>query len=186
MVYVGRIAPNKGLADFIRAADVVRRSRPRVRALVCGWAPSEHFLARILSLVKRLALDDIVEVRGYVPPDEKSRLLSRAKLFVSPSYEEGWSLSVMEAILMGAMPVVYDLPAYDYLGPHVIKVPAGDIIGLATSILSALGNLTQLQDRVDQLGEIVAGYTPRGVASDQLSKFTTLCGLQSPFHQPPR
>jgi glycosyltransferase involved in cell wall biosynthesis len=70
-----------------------------------------------------------------VKGDEKRKLLESASLFTFPSYEEGWALSVMEAVNLGLLPILYDLPAYDYLCSREIKGRAGDIQGFAERII---------------------------------------------------
>lgn len=166
--YVGRLASNKGLIDLIRATQIVLRQYPSLRVLICGWAPTHRYLDRLVRLVHNRGLESSIEIRGYVSPAEKVQLQSRIKLFVCPSYEEGWSLSVMEAVSRGAFPIVYDLPAYDYLGPEAARVSVGDFHELAKTISTHLGTWSNLKNNVDELKRQLVNYDTSTVAREQL------------------
>ena len=42
--------------------------------------------------------------------------MKSSKLFIFPSYEEGWGISITEAMACGLAVVCYDLKAYDVFG----------------------------------------------------------------------
>jgi glycosyltransferase involved in cell wall biosynthesis len=66
--------------------------------------------------------------------------LKSARVFVFPSREEGWAISVWEAMACGAPVIAYDLEAYNGLKGGIAKVPVGDIGGMANAILTLLQN----------------------------------------------
>jgi glycosyltransferase involved in cell wall biosynthesis len=68
-----------------------------------------------------------IEVRGWVDEGEKWRVLARSRVVILPSYEEGWGISIQEALQAGAQVVAYDLPAVRRLHGNTIElVPRGD------------------------------------------------------------
>lgn len=130
--FVGRLAANKGVADLIYAWKIVVRKLPDAKLILIG---RDYGNGKYQKLIRKLSLESRIVIMGYVKEDEKRKLLESASLFTFPSYEEGWALSVMEAVNLGLLPILYDLPAYDYLCSREIKGRAGDIQGFAERII---------------------------------------------------
>lgn len=59
----------------------------------------------------RLGIADRVGFLGYRPPDEVEQELARADLFVSVAESDGASIALLEALALGAVPVLSDIPA---------------------------------------------------------------------------
>lgn len=173
-LYVGRIMPNKGILDLLFAWRIVTERFSHLTLLLAGACYSRAFERTIRDRINRLGIGASVKILGYVSDEEKRSLLSACKLFVFPSYEEGWSLSVMEAAAHGALPVVYDLPAYSYLRNGVIRVPVGDAKKLAESILSVFDNPLAAKPKIDEAIAAVREYTPCRVAFSQMEFFEGL------------
>jgi alpha-1,3-rhamnosyl/mannosyltransferase len=89
----------------------------------------------LLDEIQRPPLAGHVEHRGYVPAAERERLYAGARLFVMPSFDEGFGLPVLEAMSAG-IPVVAStggsLP--EVLGDAGALVEPSDVEGLAGAI----------------------------------------------------
>lgn len=100
-IFVGRISSEKGLPDLLRAWALVRaETRRRITLRLVGEGPQ---LEELRGLVNELNLQDAVEFCGHchdVPAE-----LAKADLFTLPSYAEGNSNSILEAMRAG-LPVV--------------------------------------------------------------------------------
>ena len=119
----------KGVADAIRAWADVRRAVPDARLVMVGTGPER---ATGTELAERLGISDAIEWRGFVSEDEKRRILSESRLFLAPSYEEGWGISVCEALASGVPVVAYRLPVLDELFDSAyLGASPGDARGLA-------------------------------------------------------
>lgn len=177
--YVGRIQEAKGILDLVRAWPRVVLRRPGARLVIAGRAGGPQPLGRLLEFVRKEGLSDVVEVRGAVTEEEKIRLLESSKLLVLPSYEEGWSLSAMEAATRGAVPVLYNLPAFSYLGARCVRVPVGDIPALADAIVSALETRAPSEGiSSEEIRGWLSRYSPSVVAGEELEFFRTLTNGQ--------
>jgi glycosyltransferase involved in cell wall biosynthesis len=100
-VFVGRLSPEKGLVDLWFAwADVKARTTRPVKLRVIGTGPQE---GELRALAVALDLGDTVEFTGY--REDVQAELSRADLFVLPSYLEGNSNAILEAMRAG-LPVI--------------------------------------------------------------------------------
>jgi glycosyltransferase involved in cell wall biosynthesis len=135
ILYVGRLAPEKGVDVLVRATQIVAR-RTNVRLRIVG-AGRER--GRLLGLVHRLGLDDLVEFAGLVPWGEHLfGEMRMATCLVLPSLSEGYPRVILEALSQGT-PVVASatggIPeAVDY-GRAGLLVPPGDVEKLGEAIL---------------------------------------------------
>jgi glycosyltransferase involved in cell wall biosynthesis len=134
--FVARLVPKKGLRDIIAVWPRVLDRVPAARLLVVGSGP-ERETAEASAHAAGLA--DSIEWLGFISDEEKRDLLAHARVFVAPSYEEGWGISVAEA-LASALPVVaYRLPTLDELfGGAYDAVGLGDLDGLADALIRNL------------------------------------------------
>lgn len=100
-VFVGRLSPEKGLQDLLHAWCTVKlRTTSPIKLRLIGQGPEETKL-RTISLA--LGLGDSVEFLGYctdVPAE-----LAKADLFILPSYAEGNSNAILEAMRAG-LPII--------------------------------------------------------------------------------
>jgi glycosyltransferase involved in cell wall biosynthesis len=100
-VFVGRLSPEKGLVDLWSAwANVKARTTRPVKLRVIGTGPQE---GELRTLTVALDLGDTVEFTGYC--EDVQAELSKADLFVLPSYSEGNSNAILEAMRAG-LPVI--------------------------------------------------------------------------------
>lgn len=98
MLFVGRLTPKKGLSTVIEAMSIAA-SRD-VRLTVAGDGPMRGELE---AAAETLGVSDRVSFLGRV--DDPSVLMARCGVFLFPSYEEGFGLSLAEA-LSGGVPVL--------------------------------------------------------------------------------
>ncbi len=111
VLYLGTLEPRKNLEMLLRAYKLVferlGKKTPKLLLVgVKGWS-MEHFP----TLITSLGLDSKVTCRGYVSEEEKWLLLSQARLFVYPSWYEGFGLPVLEALAVGVPSIVSAIPS---------------------------------------------------------------------------
>ncbi len=135
LVFCGRMVRQKGVDDFVEVCRKLARTIKDFRAVMIGGGPE---LERIRQYVATEKLP--IDVVGYVDDQTKFDLLSRAKLFVFPSVEEGWGIAIAEALAVGTPVVTYELPVYPAVfGDAVTLTPLRDVAGMtarASELLS--------------------------------------------------
>jgi glycosyltransferase involved in cell wall biosynthesis len=108
-VFVGRLAPEKGVDTLISAWPSVRALYPEARLICLGEGPQRAALeGKVRALGLTLGPDQAVELPGTTSdPIEKLR---EADLFVLPSREEGMSIALLEAMALGIPLVASSIP----------------------------------------------------------------------------
>ena len=69
------------------------------------------------------------------------------------------------------VPVVYDLPAYDYLGPRAIKVRVGSTKELASKLIELLSNPEKISTLALEFKQKAFSYKLEDIANMQLEDF---------------
>jgi len=102
---IGRLDPQKGQDDFVRAASEVIQQVPNAHFVIVGEETKSEkgFTAHLQKLVEELQLEKKVRFLPYT--DEVPRMLSAIDLLVLPSHSETFGYILVEAMAMGK-PVV--------------------------------------------------------------------------------
>jgi glycosyltransferase involved in cell wall biosynthesis len=134
LVYLGLFARSKGVFDVI---DALTRLRPEVLGRTRLVLAGNGEMQQVRELVERRGLTRFVEVRDWLSPTERDRLLASADAFVLPSYAEGLPMSLLEAMAWG-LPVIStavgSIPEHVHDGAQGLLVTPGDVSELAGAI----------------------------------------------------
>jgi len=96
--FIGRLTEDKGILNLIRAIPEILNGRNDVTFLVIG----EGYLTdRIRTYLDEHGLSGKVTLTGFIPHDELPDYLTRMKLLVLPSYNEGLPNVMLEAMACG-------------------------------------------------------------------------------------
>lgn len=138
VVFVGRLAPQKGVATLVHAAVLLRSSTAQV--LLVGDGPDRPALE---SEIERLDLHGRVHVTGFVAHEQVPAVLAHADVFVMPSVYEELGSALVEAQWAG-VPVVATrvggIPDVVDDGVSGVLVPPGNPQALARAIDGLLGD----------------------------------------------
>ena len=130
IVASGRLANEKDQITLIRAVSRCRH-RDRIDLRICGKGPLREHLRRE---ARRLHVRSAI---GFTPHEELPGVLVRADLFVHPSIVDIESVSALEAIAAGLVPIVARSPlsaASQFALDDRSLFEAGDAAGLARKI----------------------------------------------------
>nr|MBA3301776.1 glycosyltransferase [Thermoleophilaceae bacterium] len=146
----------KGLRPFVEAAAEL----PEIPFAVVGRAEGEAG-----ERLRALAPPN-VEITGFVEDDELADRYRRASVYVQASLHEGFGMSVVEAMLAGAIPVVSDRGALPEVAGEVGVVAEGvDPTAIAEGIRVALeaGPERRAAARERALAHFTHGVRERGL-----------------------
>ncbi len=140
LVAAGRLAPEKGHSQLLRAFATVRRSYPQATLKILGEGPLRQALE---AEVHALGLEDWVRLLGHVATPAIH--YGEATLFVQPSLEEGIPNALLEAAAAGlpivATPSSQGLAALLQNQQGIWLTRACSALALAETILCALNHL---------------------------------------------
>lgn len=106
-LYAGRIEPNKGLADLLKAYDEALQTAPSLPMLkVAGASSGETYTQRVKSFVKSQHLEQRVEFLGEC--QNIDQLMQHAVALIVPSRFEGFGFCMAEAMFNGCIVVGYN------------------------------------------------------------------------------
>lgn len=132
-IYLGRLDPAKRVEDAIVAWSRLSAGCNDQPLHIVGDGPAAY-RERLEALCGTLGLKDRVVFHGRVDEIRKWQLLREAAVYLFPSGEEGWGISVAEAMWAGLPCVTYDLPVYrDLFTQGRLAVDVGDVSGLAAA-----------------------------------------------------
>ncbi len=138
ILYSARLQARKRPVDFVDAAPAVLAAHPDAQFVVAG--PDEGELAAVRARVTALGLTDRFTVPGALSGAEVLAELRRAHVYVLPSVDEPFPMSVLEALAVGVPPVVTHSNG---LARDIAAAGAGHAVdpgpaGVASAILSLL------------------------------------------------
>lgn len=108
---------NRQLTPLYRIDEVITHFNELIRAdeayhewrlAIAATGPEEH---RLKKQVEDLGLQDRVRFYGWVNRETNTELYSKATLYISIPESDATSISLLEAMACGCLPVVSDLPA---------------------------------------------------------------------------
>jgi glycosyltransferase involved in cell wall biosynthesis len=163
VLFVGRLAPEKGVDVLLRAWSIIRARKPG-RLLIVGDGPGRADLEKYAHSL-RLDSGD-VEFMGARPYKDVLEELVKARAVVLPSLcFENCPRTLLEAFCCGRPAIVSRLGALDEMVRHMVdglKFEAGNDRALADA-LSILLSEPALADRLgcNARAEYLSRYTPR-------------------------
>ena len=102
LLFLGRIAPQKGIPDLLRGFARYRQAaaggsmQPKWHLVIAGWG-EDAYRTNLQQLATELGLDAVVHFVGPQFGEEKERSFAVADAFVLPSISEGLPIAVLEA-----------------------------------------------------------------------------------------
>lgn len=104
---IARLLRDKGIYEFVDAARDVRRSHPRARFHLVGWADTNPAAIAARDLAEWVR-EGIVTHHGRL--DDVRPAIASSHVYVLPSYREGTPRTVLEAMSMGRPIITTDAP----------------------------------------------------------------------------
>jgi len=140
ILYVGRIAENKGIDTLLQAYKLLKKKEKNIKLVIVGGpTPTTKKSFELI----RNKNPDVIFLGEITPGDEKLReLYSEASVFVYPSkFSEGFGLPIGEAMSCGTQVVASDLPCFKEVGgDYTYYFRVGDVDDLKDKIKKALRN----------------------------------------------
>ncbi|MEG4146734.1 hormogonium polysaccharide biosynthesis glycosyltransferase HpsP [Microcoleus sp. Pol12B5] len=150
ILFMSRIEPKKGLNLLIPALESILASGIEFHFILAGSNPQDaDYETQIKVQIHNSSLAKYTRITGFVSGDLKLELLTKADLFVLPSYYENFGIAVAEAMAAGVPVAISDRI---HIAEDIQQAEAGwvgplEVGAIANSIKSALLNPQERQRR---------------------------------------
>ncbi|MEG3897300.1 MULTISPECIES: hormogonium polysaccharide biosynthesis glycosyltransferase HpsP [unclassified Microcoleus] len=150
ILFMSRIEPKKGLDLLIPALESILGSGIEFHFILAGSNPQDaDYETQIKVQIHNSSLGKYTTITGFVSGDLKAELLTKADLFVLPSYYENFGIAVAEAMAAGVPVAISDRI---HIAEDIQQAEAGwvgplEVGAIANSIKSALLNPQECQRR---------------------------------------
>lgn len=103
LVFAGRLEKNKGIINLVKAIKILKKYKPDISLLIIGSGPLH---SELKTLIKREGLERNIIFSGWLETNQGvAEAYNSARIFVSPSFNEGGPRVALEAMACG-VPVV--------------------------------------------------------------------------------
>ena len=151
-----RLEPLYDLATLLRAVPQVRKeAQKEVRFVILGDGSQKDQLA---VMARELKVEKSVEFKGAVSRERLLDYYRESDIYVSTSRSDSTSVSLLEAMNFGLLPIVTDIPGNrEWIGEgkNGFLFPAGDHRSLAQRIIHAAGDFDQRTEFAERNAEII-------------------------------
>jgi len=177
LVYIGRVAREKGLYETLQGLSLVQEMDVDARLVIAGSGAEEGRLERY---AQALGIGSRVTFAGPVFGKDKVSLLAGADVMLLPSYGEGLPYALLEAMAAG-VPVIATpvgaIPDVVSEGIHGFLVPPRDGKAIAEAIAILAGDRERLSWMSRACRRRVrAAFSIERLASEFAQRYAQLCG----------
>ncbi len=150
ILYVAKFIDRKNQLLLIKAFNNIVSKYNDIKLILVGpkcgaftgvkKSSSEYYM-RCLTYIKENRLEDKVIFYEYIEEDKLIKLYQEATLFVFPSLEEGFGMSLLEAMSCGCPCISNNIePMSEVLGDAGVLIDMSDVIVLSEKIIELLNN----------------------------------------------
>lgn len=133
----GELGSRKGTWDLLNAFATLHARHPDVELVLAGDGAVSEARARAVEL----GISKVVKLPGWVDVPGLRDLLARAAAFILPSYREGMSFAVLEALMQGTPVIATPVGEQASVITHEVTgllVPPGDTDAIVSALDSIL------------------------------------------------
>ncbi len=133
LLYVGRIAPHKGIYLLLKSFNVIKNKIPNSKLIIVGKPTFNNYLKKL----NKLAGKDVI-FTGFVPDEYLPFYYAACDVYVTCSQWEGFNLPAAEAQACGKKVVAFNIGSHPEVVKNGILVKKNDVQGFANAIIELL------------------------------------------------
>lgn len=162
ILFLGRIAADKGLAELMRAAKQLHDKGYNFRLKMVG---NGEFSPQLSEMVENMLLKDFVSLEGPVyDNDKKADYYKKADLYILPTYHEGFPRTLYEAMIFGTPIVttfVGGIPALMKDGENSRRIEPRSVDSIVDGLSYAMDNYSEMGKMAKNASAIVSQIVDR-------------------------
>ena len=177
---VAAVQPRKGLVHLVEAMAIVRKRVPEARLKIIGKVLDPEYGEILKRRIIDLALEDCVEMVGFVTDEELRRDFTGCSAFALCSVEESSPVSIAEAMALGKPVVataVGGIPDLVADGSTGYLVKFGDVQCIADRLTNLLAD-SELRQRMGAAAKLRANrdFRPSAAARKTIDGYRQILG----------
>jgi 1,2-diacylglycerol 3-alpha-glucosyltransferase len=133
MLYVGRIAPHKGIHLLLKSFNIIKKQIPKAKLLIVGKATFNGYF----KMLKTTSNKDVI-FTGFVDDKDLPDYYAACNVYTTASLWEGFNLPAAEAQACGKKVVAFDLGSHPEVVKNGILVKKENIKEFAEAVIKLL------------------------------------------------
>lgn len=148
ILYVGNAHPHKNVGMLIKAMKIIEKYDDKLKLVLIG--SDQFFYPRLKANIEKEKIKKI-EVIGEIQNHELAAWYHYAKGLVTASKMEGFGIPPLEAMSMGCLAFVSDIPVFhEVYGKGAIYFNQNDPQDIAQTILETLKNKILMEEKIKE------------------------------------
>lgn len=137
LLFVGRLAPQKGIHLLIQSFSLVKKRYPTAKLVLAGDPTFKYYLDELVA-----AADDSVIFAGHVSTEEMPYYYGMCDLYATCSLWENHNLPVLEAQTCGKPVVAFDIESFkEVVGNNGLLVETGNVKKFSEACIEVISKL---------------------------------------------
>jgi len=151
-----RLEPVYDLKTLIKAIPlIIQRASKKVRFWIIGEGSQKE---ELIKLTRNLGIEKNIEFKGQISREELENCLQNADIYISTSLSDSSSVSLLEAMASGLVPVVSDITGnreWIKEGENGFLFPAGDFQALAQKVVWIINDFKDIDKIREENSKII-------------------------------
>ncbi|MGI5874993.1 MAG: glycosyltransferase family 4 protein [Bacillota bacterium] len=178
LLCTGGFNERKNAAGIVRACAAVRRRLPTCSLVFTGGDSPRR--RRVVSLAKRLFVDDMLRFPGDVPGEELPFFYRCCAALVYPSFYEGFGLPPLEAAACGAPSVLSRRGALpEIMGAAAVYADPNDAADIGEAMLRLVADRQFREETAERAFRRSAAFSFADTAAKTAALYENICRRRS-------
>jgi glycosyltransferase involved in cell wall biosynthesis len=164
--FLGRLDHSKGVFDLIAIWDKVCQKMPTAKLVLIGG--SFRMREKLEKIARERKLQNNIKFLGFLKNDKAFPIVKSSKVFLSPSHEEGWGISIAEAMACGLPVIAWNLPVYQKVFEnHLIEIKENNIEKFSNQVIKLLFDSDKRKETGEANKKFIQKYSWKSVSQNE-------------------
>lgn len=174
-IFMAQLRPSKGIFDLLKIWQLVCLKNSEAKLGIIGQG-NQEINKRLKTEIKSIGLKKNIELLGFLDDQDAQATIKSSRIFIFPSYEEGFGLAALEAQALGLPVVAWNLPVFEEVFKGgVIKVKIGHLKEFSDEVLELLRDEKLYIKLSSEASNNASGFDWDKVAKRELDLIKKIC-----------